>query len=278
MWSKESAVNMAVPPAPLLDALKAHRCILFLGSGFSTAAGYPSWPTLIGNLVDEAAKAHPTKARSLTDYARTEKDLLLVAEYARDQLGPQRYGSILAQLLSKPAKSQPAHIAIAHTKYRAIITTNYDKLLETVVTLELGWQPNTFTYESVAALGSALFKAEPFILKLHGDISSPSSIVLTSQDYDRLMLVSPFVRSFLQAVFLTYTVLFAGYSLVDPDFQLVRKELQLIFQGTTPTHYALLPDPHDFTSERLMKGLNVQVIPYSSKNKHREATAFLEEL
>src|ERR1700692_2612071 len=108
---------MAVPPKPLLDSLKANRCILFLGSGFSTSAGYPSWPDLIAKLVDEAAKAHPTKARSLKDYAAHEKDLLLVAEYARDQLGPQRYGNVLQQLLSKPVKPQPAHLAIAHTKY-----------------------------------------------------------------------------------------------------------------------------------------------------------------
>jgi len=58
-----------------------------------------------------------------------------------------------------------------------------------------------------------------------------------------------------------------GYSLTDPDFQLVLKELHLIFQGTTPPHYALLPDPHDFTSEHLMKAMNIQVIAYSSKEQ-----------
>lgn len=269
---------MAIPPAPLLQNLKDNRCILFLGSGFSTAAGYPSWPELITKLVDEAAGAYPQQADDLKRYATKEKDLLLVAEYARSRLGPQRYGSILQMLLSKPVTPQPAHKAIAHTKYRALITTNYDKLIETTITLEQHWQPNSFTPESITSLGSALFKDEFFILKLHGDIGNAGSIVLTSQDYDRLMLVSPFVRSFLQAVFLTYTVLFVGYSLNDPDFQLVRKELQLIFQGTTPTHYALLPDPHDFTSEVLMKGLNVQVIPYSTADNHKEATDFLETL
>lgn len=269
---------MATPPTPLLQDLKANRCILFLGSGFSTAAGYPSWRDLITKMVDEAAGAYPQQAADLKKYAADEKDLLLVAEYARFRLGPQRYGSMLQKLLSKPVKPQDAHKAIAHTKYRAIITTNYDKLIETTITLENRWQPNSFTPESITSLGSALFKDEFFILKLHGDIGNAGSIVLTSQDYDRQMLVSPFVRSFLQAAFLTYTVLFAGYSLTDPDFQLVRKELQLIFQGTTPTHYALLPEPHGFTSEVLMKGLNVQVIPYSTAHDHKEATEFLETL
>ncbi len=89
------------------------------------------------------------------------------------------------------------------------------------------------------------------------------------------MLRSPFVRSFLQAIFLNFTLLFVGYSLSDPDFQLVLKELNLIFQGTTPPHYALLPDPHEFTTEHLMNQLNIQVISYDSKKSHQEATDFL---
>jgi hypothetical protein len=113
---------------------------------------------------------------------------------------------------------------------------------------------------------------------LHGDISSPDSIVLTSQDYDRLILRSPFVRTFLQAVFLNFTLLFIGYSVSDPDFQLVLKELNLIFEGTTPPHYALLPDAHEFTAEHLMTKMNIQVISYDSKDSHKEATEFLQEL
>src|SRR5262249_17221995 len=155
------------------DSLKGGRCILFLGSGFSTAAGYPSWSDLVAKLIDEAAAANPPRAQALKDYAAKEKDLLLVAEYARDQLGPYRYGSVLSQLLSKPAAAQSAHKLIAHTKYRAIITTNYDKLMESTLTLEAGWPPTTFTYESIASLGSALISESFYILKLHGDISSP---------------------------------------------------------------------------------------------------------
>ena len=59
----------------------------------------------------------------------------------------------------------------------------------------------------------ALYNPEFFIFKFHGDIGSPESIILTSRDYDRLILRNPHARSFLQADFLNYTVLFVGYSL-----------------------------------------------------------------
>jgi len=269
---------MATPPKPLLDSLKARRCMLFAGSGLSVPAGYPTWSGLVDQLVAEAANAFPDKAASLKTFTKKEKDPLLVGEFARSKLGPQRYGNLLRTVFAKPGKPQPSHDSIALTDYRAVITTNYDKLIETVVTFKRGWTPPVFSFESMPSLGSALFEGLFFVFKLHGDISSPESIVLTSQDYDRLMLRSPFVRSFLQAVFLNFTLLFIGYSISDPDFQLVLKELNLIFQGTTPPHYALLADPHEFTTEHLMAQLNIQVIPYDSKNSHQEATDFLAEL
>jgi SIR2-like domain len=269
---------MAIPPKQLLESLENKKCMLFVGSGLSIAAGYPSWPELIEKLVEEAAAAYPEKAKSLKQFAATQKNPLLVAEYAREKLGAYRYGDLLRGLLSLKAKPQPAHKHIANTDYRAIVTTNYDKLIEFSITVERGWIPTVFTFESMESLGSALYSDQFFVLKMHGDLSAPGSIILTSQDYDRLMLRSPYVRSFMQAIFLNFTLLFVGYSLTDPDFQLVLKELNLIFQGTTPPHYALLPDPHDFTSEHLMKSMNIQVIPYSSKHNHREATEFLGEL
>src|SRR5207247_3282143 len=101
---------------------------------------------------------------------------------------------------------------------RGLLTTNYDRLLETTVTQVRHWSPPAFTPESISSLATALYNPDFFIFKLHGDISSAESIVLTTRDYDRLILRSPHVRSFLQAIFLNYTLLFIGYSLRDPAF------------------------------------------------------------
>lgn len=269
---------MAMIPRPLLDSLLGRRCMLFVGSGLSNAAGYPTWPELVNLLIEEAGQTYPEKASSLRSFAIEQKNPLLVAEYARSKLGPQRYGNFLRGIFGKQRKPQATHKSIANTAYKAVITTNYDRLIETAVTFERGYAPAVFSFDSLPDLGSALYEGSFFVFKLHGDVSSANAIVLTSQDYDRLILRSPFVRSFLQAIFLNFTLLFVGYSLTDPDFQLVLKELHLIFQGTTPPHYALLPDPHEFTTEHLMSQLNIQVISYSSKKNHKEAADFLSEM
>src|SRR5207249_91953 len=136
----------------------SQRCMLFVGSGLSVPAGYPTWSQLIDQLVSEAGNAYPDKAASLKSFAAQQKDPLLVAEFARSKLGAQRYGNLLRRIFAKPVKPQKSHRSIAQTSYRAVITTNYDKLIETVVTFERGWTPPVFSFESMPSLGSALFE------------------------------------------------------------------------------------------------------------------------
>jgi hypothetical protein len=167
---------------------------------------------------------------------------------------------------------------IARTDYRGIVTTNFDRILETTITIERGWTPTTFTSEQISAMASALYNPDLFIYKLHGDIASPESIILTSQDYDRVILSSPHVRTFLQAIFLNFTILFIGYSLRDPDFNLMLRELNLIFHGYTPQHYALMANPPGYMVDHLKSSINIQIIPYTMDNGHDIVTAYLQLL
>jgi hypothetical protein len=264
-------------PSELWQAVQSRKCIIFVGSGLSSAAGYPSWPELITALVDEAKNVPNTRTEGLDKYVAAH-DYLTLAEFARSRLSQNQYASILKRLLDKPVRPSEAHKLIAKTDFRGLITTNYDRVLETTLTLTRGWAPNSFTPEVVSALAVALYNPEFFVFKVHGDIGSAESIVLTSQDYDRLILRSPHVRSFLQAVFLNYTVLFVGYSLRDQDFQLVLRELALVFEGYTATHYAVIPDAGSFETDHLLSRLNIRAIPYSSANGHSAVVDILAEL
>jgi hypothetical protein len=263
---------------PLLEAVKNRRCMLFVGAGLSMMAGYPAWNTLVKSLTDEVKKQAPAPRAAMLDELTQQNDYLMLADVARTQLGKNQYAAVLQKQLNKPTKPPHAHELIATTDYRGLITTNYDRLLETVVTQVRGWAPKTFTHEAVSALATALYEPELFIFKLHGDLQSPASVVLTSQDYDQLILRSPHVRSFLQAVFLNYTILFVGYSLRDPDFQLLLRELTLIFEGYTPQHFALLADSNDLTVDHLFTRMNIRIISYNSHGGHQPVVDLLEQL
>jgi hypothetical protein len=264
-------------PAELIDSVRARKCILFVGSGPSTHAGFPSWPQLIDRLVAEAKRSPNARLDGLEEM-EARRDYLMLAEFARTTLGAWGYTQLLKKVFGRPLPSTRVHRLIAGTDYRGIITTNYDRLLETTITKVRNWSPNTFTTDGIAAMGEALFNPELFIYKLHGDIISPASIVLSERDYDRMILRNPHVRSFLFGAVLNHTLLFVGYSLSDPDFNLLLRELTLMFENYVPRHYALLPNSGAFDREHLLARMNIKVIPYDPADDHAQAAEVLRQL
>lgn len=264
-------------PDRLIRSVRDRKCILFVGSGLSSLAGYPTWAQLIDRLVAEAKRSPRARLEGL-EATEARGDYLMLAEFARETLGAYEYTQLLKEELGRPVEPATAHKLIAATDYRGIITTNYDRLLETTTTQVRNWAPNTFTSEYISAMGSALFNPEMFIYKLHGDVMSPATIVLSSRDYDRLILMNPHVRSFLFGAVLNHTLLFVGYSLRDPDFNLILRELTLIFENHVPAHYALLPNPGAFERDHLLTRMNINVIPYDPADNHRAAADVLRQL
>ena len=270
-------------PLPLIESLQKRRCVLFVGSGPSTAAGFPSWSALIDLLVEEARRLPQAITEGLEKFIEA-KDLLTLANFARSTLGKSRFFELLRDIFDREINFNqvpPVHQVIALTDYRAVITTNYDRLIESAFARERHSLPTVFTPDSISALANALYRPDPFIFKLHGDIAASESLVLTEGDYDRLTFQSPHVRLFMHALFLSYTFLFVGYSLKDPDFRLILKELNLVqlhFQDNSPMRYAFVPDAAAFEMDQLMQTMKIQAIPYSSENNHQELVQLLGEL
>ncbi len=264
-------------PHRLTQAVRSRKCILFVGSGLSCAAGYPSWGEMVLRLVDEARQIPGAKVQGLEELIE-KKDWFTLAEFARTTLTPFDYGEILKEMFGETGQPSRTHELIARTDFRGIITTNFDRLLEIHITRVRNSMPSIFTTKGIDAMAVALFTPELFIYKMHGDMLEPHSIVLTASDYDEMILFSPHTRSFLHGAMLNYTLLFVGYSLSDPDFQLVLRELSLMFQNRVPKHYALIPNCGDFAKEHLLRRLNVEAISYDPADGHREAANVLAEL
>ena len=265
-----------IPPR-LARTVRSRKCILFAGSGLSAAAGLPTWGEMVLRLVEEAREMPRAKVQGLGELIE-KKDWFSLAEFARTTLPPSDFSEVLMEMLSDKGRPSRAHEVIARTEYRGIITTNYDRLLELTIARTRSSMPTVFTTAGLPAMGMALFNPAFFIYKMHGDIVESDGIILTASDYDRMILFSPHSRSFLHGAMLNHTLLFVGYSLSDPDFQLILRELSLMFQNHVPKHYALIPNCGDFAEEHLLRRLNVQAISYDPADDHREAADFLAEL
>ncbi len=107
--------------------------------------------------------------------------------------------------------------AFSAIRPHAVITTNYDALLEEVLP---GYQP---------ILGTGLISA-PFanigeIYKIHGTVEKPSSMVLTSNDYSAFGAKRKYLTAKLLTFFAEHPIVFIGYSVEDANIRKILEDL-----------------------------------------------------
>jgi len=266
-------------PDDLVKKIKADSCVVFVGSGLSRPE-LPDWKGLLTKMVDWAANngisLNPDERTELEKHINENK-LLLVAEEIRKRMGKQGFLRFMLDTFRDP-KLQPktTHKLIAQIPFKAIITTNYDVLLESTYTPK----PPVFTHSKEAELSEYLHNDKFYIFKAHGDIDDIETVILGRRNYRELPKNSAY-NDHLKSVFMTKTVLFIGYSLTDYDMMLLLDDLSTTFKGYTVRHYALIyaNEVSSIEQNRFLEDYNIQIIPYESPNKdHREVTEFLTKL
>ena len=274
-----AAVDLAIPPQ-LLQHLRERRLLLFAGAGLSAQAGLPTWRSLVQDVVDatiaEAMQGEESR-RELEGMIAAGK-WLQIADHCKLKLGPGEYARLLGERLSDFGKPVPeAHRLAVRLPFAAWVTTNYDKLLERAYAEERGGLPKTLTSLDTEALGRLLFDGAPFVLKAHGDLDKPDSLVFTSRDYRDLIHGNAAFSAAFSAILLTHSVLFVGYSLADPDFNLLLDRQLLTFRGFAPERYALMSGIGKVEEEYLWRVCQIRVIPYP-EGQHEAVPAFFQRL
>ena len=99
-----------------------------------------------------------------------------------------------------------------------IITTNYDKLVETIAP-----KYNVFTSQENLIFSSLYGFGE--IYKIHGTTSEPDSIIINKSDYDKFDSKSKYLAAKLLTIFVEYPVIFIGYSISDNNIRKILSEI-----------------------------------------------------
>jgi len=230
---REVLIDELEIPQELLVGILQGDCVLFLGAGVSIEAGMPSSPQLVRDL--EYDPANHSLKNAAQEYAQAHGRLEL------ENIVKRRFDK--ASQYVKPASySMIANIPLLNN---LVVTTNYDSLLEEAFRAEKN-TPVTICKE--AELGRAASRS-PVIIKLHGDLHQPETMVITQSDYDLLnaRLHDPGgFNGFLANLISTRTVIFVGFSMADEDFLWIRNFVttQMIDangRATLRTHYAVIP-------------------------------------
>lgn len=220
-------------PKELRNDLEARRVLFFVGSGASLS---PSGTSGVPTALQLAERIHSDLLKGEFNPATP---LLQVAQRAIWACGGSRapLEALLSRNFASPImKPQPHHEALA-TLRTPIVTTNYDQLIEHAYR-EKGIAPSVVIDD-----GDIPSAAEPYIIKIHGCISRPSTCVISEEDYYRWLSVESELKNFVRALLTTLRVVFIGYSLADVNFRLLLSELRRKLGPALRRPYIVTPAP-----------------------------------
>jgi WD40 repeat protein len=198
-------------PTELVEQFARGNGVVFVGAGLSQGAGLPGWSDLIRELAAELDGCPPdADPREIAQYYDNEHGRNRLVQRLRDRLDTLRI------------TPTPVHEALVGLPVSAFFTTNYDDLLEQA----LRAAKRSFT-PVVGNADTSFWSADRLqLVKLHGDLGQPESIVITTGDYEQFALTRKSLADILKVTLQTRTVLFLGYSAADPDLRLILTQVR----------------------------------------------------
>lgn len=281
-------------PDVLKGRIARRQCVAYIGAGFSAVCGMPMWSSLLKSLLIRARNSGHLAEKHLLDaceeafnsgnYAVCASLLRgILSDADLDEEVRNRFSVRLLYECAPESRNRMERRLdhLLKTPWAGVITTNYDQLIEHGLSSSVG-NDVVSCNGSDPRLGNILATTPIgglFFVKIHGSTSG-SSLVLTTEDYDRAYLASPRISSFLNALMLRYHIVFIGCSLEDEIVRL-RRKLAAEFDGLVPAAYALLPNTSENRMRRRWLGSTskVEVILYDNDDgSHEGVDLFLEDV
>lgn len=278
--------NRARAIKEIKEAISEKRAGIFVGAGASQGSGLPGWAGLLNELITELKGQPGVSTQTVTDCESLATDpskALVLAQILKTELGKTFSDFIERRFTDTSIKPNSIHQTLVDIEWRAIVTTNYDRLIERAYAKRYAGDDDipVLLYDNAPRIASNYRRCKNFILKAHGDARErPEQIVLTEQDYRKIIHAEIGYQSILQSLFTTTSFLFVGCSLSDPDLRLLLGFLHSAFHGDTPTCYALVPSDERLSAEDkvFFHDFSIHVVPIDSENKTVSITSFLKEL
>ena len=163
--------------------LSSGRAIAWIGAGPSLELGLPSWRLLANAVLEECRR---TQRRNFSRIETCYQEGRYQDEFDEVALtyGTDFLHKVCSSLVADPGGEGPIYTEIARLDFLGYFTTNYDDLLRRH--LEAHDRAVAVYLNSQEDIEAVDVDMTPSLVKLHGDFSNPTSIVLTRSDYQRL--------------------------------------------------------------------------------------------
>ncbi|WP_308466964.1 SIR2 family NAD-dependent protein deacylase [Rathayibacter soli] len=214
-WPELTDAGLFDKAKELAQFARRGKLVPFMGAGVSVSAGAPSWSELIQRL---AARVTLTEGEcaSLVKEGRSALDqaAFLRAKFQLSKLNPSEADGGFSQAIVDELRLTRYGLAptlLASLGTDQAITLNYDELFEQA-SADAGIARTIIPHDTSSS-------SEKWLLKLHGSVDDPASIVLTRDDYLGYNSNREALSAIVKATLITHHLLFVGFGLADDHFQ-----------------------------------------------------------
>ncbi len=195
--------------------LKRNKLVIFVGAGVSKNSGVPTWGQMVRVFAEKME--YPVERLSTDEYIRIPQYF-----YGMDESeGHKIYYDTLQEIISPEAEPNILNELIAKIHPKHIVTTNYDKLMDTAAA----------DYEIIRQDRDLLkANANNYLIKMHGDIDDVKGIVFKETDYLQYSESHRLMETFLKSLLIDHVFLFVGYSLNDYNLNTFTSWIEFIAQ------------------------------------------------
>lgn len=254
-------------PKPLITQLNSGRCFVLIGSGPSTAMGYPSWTKLAEQAVALLPKVGlKGGTHELVSHLMDEWRLPELFDVVADNIGGMHelVNQLRPLLVSRDATGA-AYEYLAKWPFRCYLTTNYDDAIE---------QHLRRLHENYAILNNSqpdLAQIDAHtterIVKLHGDFDFTDGLVLGQRQYQDFKVGNrSYFREKLKSIFSMVPVLVVGHSLTDPHIALILEQAKELNAFDRPI-YMIMADVKAADSRKYREEFNIELLSYDNSDK-----------
>ncbi len=262
-------------PPILINAISEQRAVLFLGAGASTSATSPT-----PDKIPQGDRLRDLISNKFLGGTLRQESLSSIAALASNEAGFGEFQRYIRELFD-PFEPAPFHLLIPKFRWRALVTTNFDLIIERayqrvpdrlqnlVKSVKDGDQLDTRMNQETDPVS---------YFKLHGCIESYTDnsipLVLGTEQYAAYAKNRQRLYNRFHDLGVEYPVVFVGYSISDPHIQRILFDLT-DSEIKRPPFYCVLPTVTDIQQRYWMRH-NVVMIGATFKTfleaVHREVT------
>jgi len=219
----------------LSDYLHEGSLVAFVGAGASRSYEDPaSGQTFPGLMTASEIVQDLDRKRGYINADMGFLEACFLFKQQEGRVGLERY---LQECIDRPAiKPLPAHVILANTPFAAYVTTNYDRLMEGALQDAKKSPFPIIEDDDVSRLRHSCVP----VVKIHGCVTRPSTMLACEDEYVPLDERSPIIEALLKTQIANKAILFVGYSLDDSDFKMVYEEVKRTLGDRMPRSFAVV--------------------------------------